>query len=392
LNKNLEIEEKSVSIVGGGGHIGLPLSCFIQNQGFNVSIIDNNKKIINLINEGKTTFYENELDENLTKALQNGLKATNKIETITNTKFVIITIGTSSNKKSILFFKQLIDDVLRNINKKAVLILRSTVTSEDISYILKNPLFLTKELYLAYCPERIAEGEAFKELYELPQIIGADEQSSEKIVEMFFKDLNIKTITTTIENALFIKLFSNAYRHANFSLSNEFHNIAQKNNLDFEQIRQIATEDYPRLSNLPFSGYVGGPCLPKDLETFIKSYNVTNSLLNSLPTVNEVYLDNIVEKCLSLFQEKNLIQLGLGFKINSDDIRGSGAIILNNKLRKKGFEVFSVDPLINKSDFEHELYEFNEVIDRSENIIVAVDHQIFNNYDLKNKTVLYAEI
>ena len=105
MNKNLEIEEKSVSIVGGGGHIGLPLSCFIQNQGFNVSIIDNNKKIINLINEGKTTFYENELDENLTKALQNGLKATNKIETITNTKFVIITIGTSSNKKSILFFK-----------------------------------------------------------------------------------------------------------------------------------------------------------------------------------------------------------------------------------------------------------------------------------------------
>ncbi len=392
MNNHLNFDNKSVSIVGGGGHIGLPLSCFIQNKGFNVSIVDNNKQIIDLINNGKTSFYEDKLDDNLDIALRNGLQATNEIETIKNSEFVIITIGTSSSKESISFFKQLVDDVIINISDKSILILRSTVTVEDIDYILGNKIFSKKKLGLAYCPERIAEGKAFEELDKLPQIIGTNDEFIREVVENFFKDLDVKTISTTLENAVFIKLFSNAYRHANFSLANEFHNIAQKNKLDFEDIRKIATEDYPRLLNLPFSGYVGGPCLPKDLETFIKTYKVEDSLLNHLPTVNENYLDSIVERCISIFEDKSVIQLGLGFKINSDDVRGSGAVVLNNKLRDKGFKVFSVDPLINKSEFEHELFEFNEVKNKSKNILIAVNHELFKDYDLKNKKILYAEI
>ena len=62
MNNHLNFDKKSVSIIGGGGHIGLPLSCFIQNKGFNVSIVDNNEQIINLINNGKTSFYEDKLD------------------------------------------------------------------------------------------------------------------------------------------------------------------------------------------------------------------------------------------------------------------------------------------------------------------------------------------
>ena len=66
--------------------------------------------------------------------------------------------------------------------------------------------------------------------------------------------------------------------------------------------------------------------------------------------------------------------------------------MLNNKLRDRGFKVFSVDPLINKSEFEHELFEFNEVKNKSKNILIAVNHELFKDYDLKNKKILYAEI
>ena len=188
MNNHLNFDNKSVSIVGGGGHIGLPLSCFIQNKGFNVSIVDNNKQIIDLINNGKTSFYEDKLDDNLNIALRNGLQATNEIETIKNSEFVIITIGTSSSEESISFFKQLVDDVIINISDRSILILRSTVTVEDIDYILGNKIFSKKKLGLAYCPERIAEGKAFEELDKLPQIIGTNDEFIREVVENFFKD------------------------------------------------------------------------------------------------------------------------------------------------------------------------------------------------------------
>jgi UDP-N-acetyl-D-mannosaminuronic acid dehydrogenase len=116
-----------VSIVGGAGHIGLPLSCFIQNKGLNVKIIDNNIQALDLLKSGQTTFYEEMLNENLRKAIKNGLSFSNDIQYIKNSKFVIVTIGTSSSKRSVALFNNLIDDVLDHIDKNSYLLLRSTI-------------------------------------------------------------------------------------------------------------------------------------------------------------------------------------------------------------------------------------------------------------------------
>jgi len=103
-------------------------------------------------------------------------------------------------------------------------------------------------------------------------------------------------------------------------------------------------------------------------------------------------LNNIVKRCQKLFTNKKIIQLGIGFKKNSDDTRGSGAVLLYKKLIKKGFDVYLVDPLVNKNNFEGKLYEYKKIINKTNNILVAVDHDLFQNYKLKNKTVLYADV
>lgn len=381
-----------VSIIGGGGHIGLPLSCYIQNKGYKVLIVDNNIESINSIRKGNAPFFEEGLDKNLKNALKEGLVLTNEVSEIKFSEFVIVTIGTSSSKKSIDLFDSLIKQVLKNITAEANLILRSTVTEEDISKIKNNIDYINKNIKLTYCPERIAEGEAFKELINLPQIVGAENKENYKIINQFFKTLKIDTLYTTIENAVFIKLFSNAYRHANFSITNEFYNIAFENNINFSEIKNIATKKYPRLNKIPMTGYVGGPCLPKDLETFIKSYNVKNSLLNKLSYVNEKYLDNLVKLCAEVFEDKKIIQLGLTFKSGSDDLRGSGAIILNKKLQQYGFEVLPVDPHVNKSEIDFSIFDYPEIQHTTKNILIAVNHGEFNKYDLKNKTIVYGEL
>ena len=76
-NKNFS---KQVSVVGGGGHIGLPLSCLIQNNGYEVLIVDNNIKAIKAIKKGQTPFYEKGLEKNLKNALKKGLTLSKNIE------------------------------------------------------------------------------------------------------------------------------------------------------------------------------------------------------------------------------------------------------------------------------------------------------------------------
>ena len=103
---------KKVSVVGGAGHIGLPLSCFLQNKGCQVVVIDNNLESLNLIKNNVLTFYEKGLEKSLKNALRKGMKLSDDIKEIVNTEIVIVTIGTSSNQVHIDLFERLINDVL----------------------------------------------------------------------------------------------------------------------------------------------------------------------------------------------------------------------------------------------------------------------------------------
>ena len=55
-----------IGIVGGCGHIGLPLSLLIAKE-HNVTIIDSSKKNLNLVKNGKTPFYEEHINSYIKK-------------------------------------------------------------------------------------------------------------------------------------------------------------------------------------------------------------------------------------------------------------------------------------------------------------------------------------
>ena len=386
MSKSFEI-----SVVGGAGHIGLPLSCFLQNHGHKVTVIDKNENVMTNASNGIVPFEEIDFKINLDQALKNGLKFSSDISFVSKTDFVFITLGTSSNSEDIKLFDNVINEVLVNAKEETNIILRSTVTIDSILKIKKNDTFINKRIRLSYCPERIAEGFAFVELKDTPQIIGTDNDKDKKIFNELFQTLEVEIINTSFENAVFTKLFSNDYRNAEFSLINFFNNIAEENEINFEQVKEIATLDYPRLKNLPKTGYVGGPCLPKDLETFIKNYSPNNETLINILQSSDKYLDNIVNKCQLRFENKKIIQLGITFKKNSDDLRSSGSYILYKKLLSAGFEVFVVDPYLVGSESDFEIYNFDFISEKTNNILYCVDHDEFKNYNLDGKNILYAE-
>ena len=377
-----------VSVVGGAGHIGLPLSLFISSFGHDVTIIDTNQKVLEGLKGGNLPFYEDGLDKYLKKAQKNNIKLSNNNQDLSKSDFVIITLGSSSEAKDIDLFKKVMDDVIKNIKQESNIILRSTIDIDSIEEIRSNPEFIEKNINLAYCPERIAEGMSLIELPQIPQIIGISDENDFLIFQNFFNTLNIESIKTTYQNAVFIKLFTNTYRYSEFSIVNEFFNIAQKNSIDFDEIIKIAKKEYPRLKNMPSKGFVGGPCLIKDSKTFYENYAKDNILLSAIQNINTDFFKSILDTCNKLFEEKIVIQLGITFEPNSDDLRSSLSYEFNNYLRENGFKVYVVDKYVNQEDTDIEIFKYEDVKDKTKNLLISTYHDYFKNLDLNNKKVV----
>ena len=382
----MKVPKSNVSVIGGAGHIGLPLSCYIASKGHKVTIVDINENIINNLRDDKLPFNEVNLEHYWKQAKKNKIKLSTRTQSIKDSEFIIITLGSSSKTKDIKIFDKVLDNVLQNAPLQSKIILRSTINIDTIEKIEKNKLFVQKNLKLAYCPERIAEGMSLEELPTMPQIIGVKDDSEYRIFKDFFESIDILGKKTTYINAVFLKLFTNTYRYAEFSLVNEFYNIAKNQSIDFDEVVSLAKDNYPRLKNLPSKGFVAGPCLIKDTETFIKEYDEKNKLLNSIQDTNTRFFKNIFRECVETFENKTVIQLGLSFKPNSDDLRSSLSLEFYFYLLENGFTVYPVDKYIESNDFK--IYKFEDVKDLSNNILISTYHDYFKSFDMSNKKVV----
>lgn len=370
-----------VAVVGGAGHIGLPFSCSIANKGIETVIIDIDEDNIKKISNKTPPFFEDEIENQLSRAIDLGMKATKDMTNISSCNIVFITLGTSSNEKDIANFNKLVEEVIEHTNKEATILLRSTISPGTMKRISKTHE-KNNDLRFIYAPERIAEGKAFKEFKEIPQIIGCKNDEDFQYISQFFRLLDIDVLKTSYEEAEFLKLFLNTYRYMQFSTLNFFHNIAYDNSLDFKRILSIASMEYPRLESVPDSGFVGGPCLIKDSKTFSKSYPNSENLINIFLKVNEDFIDNIIRQCFLEFKNKRIIQLGLTFKPESDDLRDSQANLLYQRLIEEGFDVEVYDPYLQNT------LDWDDIKNFSENVIIATNHPEFQNLELNNKKVM----
>ena len=371
-----------VAVVGGGGHIGLPLSCYIQNKNLETLIIDKNKEVLSKISNSTSPFKELNLKENLIKAVGKGLKVSDKIEDVKNCNVIIVCLGTSSKNEDKDLFNDVIEDIFKYIGSNNLIILRSTIEKGLSESITKKYNLSAKNNLLAYCPERIAEGNAFEELEELIQIVGTNSEDEFVFFKKFFDAINIKTLNTNYAEAEFLKLFLNTYRYAQFSLINYFANISNMHSINFQQVLDIGKEEYPRLDGVPEPGLVGGPCLIKDSKTFVSSYDQNSEFMNQIFQLNENYIQNILNEVITKFTNKKIIQLGITFKPNSDDLRDSQSMVLYKRLLDLNYSVKIVDPNI------PEAQSYDQVKSFSDNILISTFHDEFKKIDFSNKEVI----
>ena len=368
--------QKKITIIGGAGHIGLPLGILFAAKKKNVVLYDKNNFVIKKINKCQFPFIEKNGAKLLKKYKRRIIASTNK-NYITSADIIIICIGTPviNNKPDLINFFNLFKEIKHLLNPNQLIIIRSSIypgTCKKVHH------FLGKEfINISYCPERVVQGKSIEELPKLPQIISG---ISDKAISQSTKLFNLickKTIVTSILEAELIKLFSNSWRYINFSIANEFYMICENLGINFNNLRKKMIDGYERNKNIPTAGFAAGPCLFKDtmqLNVYLKkSFNlgaVATKINEGLP--NFLY-KKLLRKFKNNLKSKTIGILGVSFKADIDDIRDSLAIKLLYILKEKKLNVLLSD------DYAYLKNNINktQLINRSDIIIIGAPHSVY---------------
>jgi len=377
-----------ISIVGGGGRVGLPLAISLAHKNHEIIIIDSDPIRVKQINQREMPFYEKDADYLLKNLGINQLKATFDNHEIIDSDVCILIIGTPINEDGTPGANELskvVQSLSRFLVNTKLLMLRSTVypgITEKISLEVKSYGLNT---FVSFCPERITEGNALEEIRILPQIIGADSEPSYLISEKVFNGVSPKCIRTTFKEAEISKLFANAFRYFKFAIANEFFELCVNENINWENVWYSLKEEYPRAKDLPLPGFAAGPCLVKDtlqLDYFAENkFNISKAAIK----VNEEMPDFIIEQLQKNYDLSNMIVgiLGMTFKANVDDFRSSLSFRLKNLLQNVAKEVLCSDEVLQKDYF----ITSNELLAKSDIVIIATPHKEYSKLSIDKPLV-----
>ncbi len=378
----------NICIIGGAGHVGAPLGIALSSKGNKVILIDKNKKNIIKINKGQMPFLEDGCEKLLPIELKKKrILATSDLLEVKNCKYIIICLGTPVNSNfnpNLKNFLNFFYTLKKYLTSKHIIIIRSSIypgICNKVYSIIKK-----KCKNLSYCPERIAQGQSLKELPKLAQIISGKNKKSKIESAKIFKKICKKTIFTEIAEAELIKLFSNAYRYINFSISNQFYMMSKKNNLDFSKMRNIMRDNYDRNISIPSAGFAAGPCLLKDTMQLSSFFKHDFSLGKSAMKINEGLPKFIIDDLVKTYnlKGKTIGVLGLAFKAENDDIRDSLSIKLLKYLKAKKIKTLQSDEYYkNIKNVSRSV-----LIKKSNIIIIATPHKAYKNLKISGKKIV----
>ena len=386
---NAEQYEYDVCVIGGAGHVGLPLSIAFADQGLRVVIQDINESAFSLIKSGKMPFLDKGAEPVLARVINKTLFATTDPATAGKARFVIIVIGTpvdSHLNPELRTLTRLCEEVGPNLRGEQVVILRSTLypgTTERLRDILKK---FHPSVEVCFCPERIAQGKALEELHSLPQIVSGFEPEAVEKASALFRKLTKDIVTLAPLEAELTKLFTNSFRYIQFAIANQFYMIAGDYGVDFHRIYEAMTHNYPRLADLPRPGFASGPCLFKDTMQLSAFTNNKFFLGHGAMLINEGLPNFLVEQTKKRMKLRDLKAgiLGMAFKADSDDKRDSLSYRLRKVLEMEAGSVLCSDAYIHEDGFVTEA----ELIGKSDVIFIGAPHARYKGLDYAGKPVV----
>ncbi len=371
-----------VAVVGGCGHVGLPLGLAFASCGLRVALYDLNADAVASVNAGRMPFDEPGAADVLTAVVGSGhLEATNAPVAIHDAENVVIVIGTPIDEHlnpDLNAVPAAIADIASELHDGQLLVLRSTVYPGVTAMVEQVVTRLGLDLDVAFCPERIAEGKAMVELFELPQIVASRSPRALERATKLFRNLAHDIVYLEPEEAELAKLFTNTWRYIKFATANQLYMMANDFGLDYERIRVALSYNYPRAADLPSAGFAAGPCLFKDTMQLAAFNNNNFHLGQASVSINEGLPLYVVARLEQRYDLPNLTVgiLGMSFKAESDDIRSSLSYKLKRILRFKSGRVLTHDPYVTN---DPDLVPIDVVVGESDLLIIGTPHAMYGD-------------
>lgn len=358
----------------------------MADSGAKVVLYDLNEGAVAKVGSGEMPFDEPGAPEVLKKVLADGsLTVSSDPTVLAKAESVVVVIGTPVDEHlnpDLFAVPRAIEQVADYLADGQLLVLRSTIYPGVTELVDKVLIGMGRQIDVAFCPERIAEGVAMSELKVLPQIVSGMTDRAEKRAEELFRRIAEEIVHLEPQEAELAKLFTNSWRYIKFAVANQFFMIANDYDINFEKVRSALRQNYPRAKDLPSAGFAAGPCLLKDTMQLAAFNNNGFTLGHASMMINEglpLYLISRFEQSHDL-SNMTVGILGMAFKSESDDRRDSLSYKLKRILRFKAAEVLTTDPYV-KDD--PELVPLDDVMARADLVVVGAPHAAYRDLDIK---------
>lgn len=362
------MESTNISIFGLG-YVGcVSLGCLAKN-GHKVIGVDVVQHKVDLINQGKPTIIEKDIDTIIAEEHKAGRisATTDQIEAVKNTDVSIICVGTPSTGNGHLNLDYIyntargIGEALKEKDSFHVIAIRSTVllgTNKKVGELIEQTSGKKRNVDFAVVsnPEFLREGSAVKDYYNPPvTVIGSENEKALEIMADIYSKVDAPIEKTEVKVAEIIKYVNNSFHALKITFANEVGNICKKLDIDSHKVMDLFCKD-THLNISPYyfkPGFAyGGSCLPKDLKalnTIAHDAYLNSPVLESIERSNQNQKRTAFELITSKGKRKIGI-LGLSFKKGTDDLRYSPIVEVTESLLGKGYDICIFDEKVNLSN------------------------------------------
>jgi len=351
----------SVGVVGLG-YVGLTLAVALARKGFTVHGVDTSPAVLDALGKGRPHLFEPGIEEGIRAFLGDRLRVAPALPE-GGVDAAIICVSTPVNPDThapeLANLRAAAGHVALRCAPGALVIVRSTVpVGASRAVVLPELVARWGRARLAFAPERTIQGQALRELEELPQVVGGlDAESAEAAAALFGRVTRRVVTVSSLEAAELVKLANNCHTDLIYSYGNEVALMAERWGLDPLEVIRAANLDYPR-PDLAKPGFVGGACLSKDpyiLQSAVREVGYTPWLVGQARGLNEHLPVHVAERLIAMIREvrgraegARLSVLGWAYKgwPPTDDMRGAPIVSMLPLLRAAGLELRGHDYLV----------------------------------------------
>ena len=380
----------------GLGYIGLPTALMLSAHGVEVVGTDCNNRLVETLNQGKTTFKENGLEELFNKALQTGIKFKTDYQV---TDIYIVSVPTPydkfSKKVNPSYVIAAVKDVLKICPKGAILVIESTVSPGTIDKFVRPVIQelgfeIGKDINLAHAPERIIPGNMMYELIHNNRTIGADSPIiGEQVKQLYSSFCQGEIVVTDIRTAEMTKVVENTFRAVNIAFANELAKICRHDNMDVYEIIRICNM-HPRVNILQPGPGVGGHCISVDPWFLVGDYPSLAKVIDESMKTNDGMPDFVLSRIYKIMKENGIKDInrvglyGLTYKEDVDDVRESPTLqLLESQERHLANVLKTYDPLIDCDIVDNQYHDVDKFLADVDIVVLMVGHSQIK--DLKTK-------